>query len=118
MEQLSSLDHLNDEISEMAYSRRYSRAFHQAKHSVSSNIAHLVSPRSGLMHQPSKASLVTDQLSVRSPRSVMQNNSQTIPGNKNNSPTSSMATLKRELKHLSRYLDSGEMQIKTALDQT
>lgn len=60
MEALSSLDQLNDEISEMAYSRRHSRAAFQHKNSLSSNVAHLISPRSGLMQVPSKASLATE----------------------------------------------------------
>ena len=114
---------LNDEISEMAASTRNKekyRAFQRDRPSlpVSANVSALVSPR-GLMPNPSKASLITDHNYNQSAMSAQDTYNQGKTSN--HSPTGgskSLALLGRELKHLSRYLDTREMQIRTELEGT
>lgn len=114
-----SLQLLHDEMSEVGSTTRHplpKQAFQEKK---SVNLKNLISPR-GLLNNPSKASLVTESYHATSFKSPTGAKSiHTI--NTQGSPTSAAGgstAFGRELKHICRYLDTREMQIRTEIEST
>lgn len=104
-----------DEESDMASSRAEKRPLHLE------NISALISPK-GLSKNVSKASLVTDSYHVGANASMSAPGSvHTTNRKKTTSPSQQsmvMQAFGRELKHLNKYFDAREMQLRTDLEGT